>query len=266
MNIHYKNYPTYYIDILQNKGKRHKARCFWEYYNDVQNREVNSIGFYAKSWGLAKPMSKGTVHKWVDEFRDEIQRFYDAHLLMNHQHYNSVKNKSERQVNGLETFDSIQDPNTPSFEQTERTASERQVNKALNINNNNNIARAMYDGFYFIYRQFNKYAGNKMEAMQSYVDIEDVNHKSLSVAAIFYLKDMNVERKVGAKKFLDNKIYLNYLDLRLSVLFDGKWMEGIYDNKNEVFESEGKKWRLPAVKLAEKFAKDEIKFLRENVA
>lgn len=262
MNIHYKNYPTDYIDSLQGQGKRHKARCFWEYYNDVQNREVNSIGFYAKSWGADKPMSKGSVHKWIGEFRDEIHKFYDAHILMNNQHYTSVKKQSERQVNALETFDSLQSTSIPSVEETERTASERQVNKALNINNNNK-ARALYDGFYFIYRQFNKYAGSKLEGLESFSCVDDVSHKSLSVAAIFYLKDHSVDRKVGVKKFLDNKVYLNYLDLRLSVFFKGAWIDGVYDTENEVFISGEERYSLQSTTIADKFGKDEIKFLKE---
>ncbi|MDM5272094.1 hypothetical protein PGH07_07870 [Sulfurovum sp. zt1-1] len=263
MNIHYKNYPTDYIDDLQSQGKRHKARCFWEYYNDVQNKAVNSIGFYCKSWGRDKPESKGTVHKWIIEFRDEIQRFYDAHILLNHQHYSYIKNQSERQVNDLETFESLQSTNIPSVDKIECTASERQVNKALNISNIKNNARALYDGFYFIYRQFNRYAGNKLEGMESFVRVDDVSHKSLSVAAIFYLKDHNVDRKVGVKKFLDNKVYLNYLDLKISVFFQGKWMDGIYDPDKEIFMTGDDSYSLPATTLADKFGKDEIKFLKE---
>lgn len=76
MNIHYRNYPTDYIDSLHNQGKRLEARCFWEYFHDMDKGEINSFGFYAKSWGSdSKPMSKGTVHKWILEFRDEIEKF-----------------------------------------------------------------------------------------------------------------------------------------------------------------------------------------------
>lgn len=266
MNIHYKNYPTDYIDSLQNKGKRLKARCFWEYYNDVQNKEVNSFGFYAKSWGVDKPMSKGTVHKWIGEFKDEIQRFYDSHLLLNNEHYISVKKQSERQVNDERTNEQPQTTTTPTFDKTDETVSERQVNKALNINNNNKTARGLYDGFYFLYRQFNKYAGNKLEALDSFMNVDDVDHKRLSVASMFYLKDESVNKKVGVKKFLDNKIYLNYLEMHLKVFVNGGWLNGVYDTDNEVFISDGKEFKLTAIKLAEKFNKNEIKFLKEVAA
>jgi hypothetical protein len=263
MNIHYKNYPTDYIDALQSQGKRHKARCFWEYYNDVQNREVNSIGFYAKSWGSDKPMSKGSVHKWVIEFRDEIQKFYDAHSLVNQQHYSSVKKQSERQVNGKRTEKRQQTQATPSFEKNMRTASERQVNKALNIYDNNN-AHAMFQSFYFIYRQFNKYAGNRNDAYESYKNIDDVSFKSLDVAAILYLKDQSVEKKVGAKRFIDDKIYLNYIDMKIEVLIEDTWTSGVYDTEKEVFVSDGgEEYSFKASRFAEKLSECEVRFIRE---
>ncbi len=266
MNIHYKNYPTDYIDRLQGKGKRHKARCFWEYYNDVQNKNINSFGFYAKSWGVDKPMSKGTVYKWIGEFKHEIQRFYDAHLLLNNQHYSSVKKQSERQVNDSKTINEPQSMDIPTVDKVKETVSERQVNKALNIYNNNKTARALYEGFYFLYRQFNRYAGNKMEAVDSFVNVDDVDHNRLSIASMFYLKDMSVEKKVGVKKFLDNKVYLNYMEMYLRVLVDSVWLEGVYDTDKEVFTSKGKTFKLEATKIAEKLTRNEIQFIKEVAA
>jgi len=266
MNIHYKNYPTDYIDSLQNKGKRMKARCFWEYYNDVQNKEVNSFGFYAKSWGGDKPMSKGTVHKWILEFRDEIQKHFDARSLMNSQHYTSVKKQSERQVNDERTNEQPQSTITPTLDEVEETTSERQVNKALIINNNNKTARGLYDGFYFLYRQFNKYAGNKIEALDSFINVDDVDHKRLSVASMFYIRDDSIERKVGVKKFLDNKVYLNYMEIYLKVFVDGVWLSGEYVAKDEIFTSDGKPYKLDAMKVAEKFGRGELEFIREVAA
>ena len=263
MNIHYKNYPTDYIDSLQNKGKRLKARCFWEYYNDVENKMVNSFGFYAKSWGGDKPMSKGTVHKWVFEFRNEIRKHFDARSFMNTQHYTSVQKQSERQVNDERTNEQPQTTATPTDKHTEETASERQVNKALTLYNNTKTARGLYEGFYFLYRQFNKYAGNKMDALDSFINIDDVDHKRLSVASMFYLKDINVEKKVGVKKFLDNKIYLNYMEVYLKILVDGTWLIGSYDTDTEVFTSNHTPYKLTASKLADKFIRNEIEFIKE---
>ncbi len=260
MNIHYKNYPTDYIDRLQGKGKRHKARCFWEYYNDMQNKQVNSIGFYARSW---QQNGKGTASRWVKEFKDEIQRFYDAHILLNNEHYSSVKNKTGRQGDDSNIEES---PTTPSVKTIQETKERRQRDEALNIYNNNKTARALYEGFYFLYRQFNRYAGNKLEAVDSFVNVDDVDHNRLSIASMFYLKDMSVEKKVGVKKFLDNKIYLNYMEMYLRVLVDSVWLEGVYDTDKEVFTSKGKAFKLEATKIADKLTRNEIEFMKEEAA
>ena len=264
MNIHYKNYPTDYIDDLQNQGKRLKARCFWEYYNDVQVRQVNSIGFYAKSWGgNDKPMSKGSVHKWIKEFVSEIQKHFDARSLMNTQHYSSVAKQSERQVNDSRTNEQPQSTTTPTVDKMECTASERQVNKALTIYNNTKPEQ-IFEGFYFMYRQFNKYAGNKLDAKQSFLDVDDVSHNRLSIASMFYLSDSSIDKHVGAKKFLDNKIYLNYMDMYLKVFVEGVWLSGSYNTDKEIFTCvDGKGYVLNATKLVEKFNKQEIEILRE---
>ncbi len=262
MNIHYKNYPTDYVDRLQNQGKRHKARCFWEYYNDVQNKAVNSFSFYAKSWGYK---GNGTVTDWVKEFRDEIQKFYDAHILMNNEHYSSVKKQSGRQPDDKRTKKTQQEPTVSGVDKTERTATGQQPEQVLNIDNNNTRVRGLYDGFYFLYRQFNKYAGNKLDGVDSFVNVSDVDHKRLSVASMFYLKDDTVDKKVGVKKFLDNSIYLNYMEMYLSVAVDGEWLDGVYDTEREVFTTFITKteYKLTANKIADKLAKSEILFLKD---
>jgi len=262
MNIHYKNYPTDYIDSLKNKGKRLKARCFWEYFDDAENHAVNSIGFYAKSWGGEKPMSKGTVHKWVKEFVDEIEKHYAARSFMHQKHYTSVKKQSERQVNAKRTKQEPQSPTVPKEMELGETVSERQVNKALTLNSNNN-ASAIFEGFYFLYRQFNKYAGNKADAKVSFMEVDDVDINRLSVASMFYLKDDSVEKKVGAKKFIDNRVYLNYMEMYLKVFVNGVWIVGSYDTKKEIFTStDGMSYALEASILADKFAKQEIEILK----
>jgi hypothetical protein len=122
----------------------------------------------------------------------------------------------------------------------------------------------MFQSFYFIYRQFNRYAGNRNDAYESYKNVDDVSFKSLDVAAILYLKDQSVEKKVGAKRFLDDKIYLNYIDMNIEVLIDGSWVHGVYDTDKEVFISDhGKEYLFKASRFAEKLSEGEVRFVRE---
>lgn len=77
--IHYFRAPTDYTDKLKQEGNRAKARAFWEYCDDVSSDMHNSERFYAQSWGVGK----GTVSRWLKEFKYEHERFVAAWELTN---------------------------------------------------------------------------------------------------------------------------------------------------------------------------------------
>lgn len=79
--IHYFRAPTDYTDKLKRDGNRAKARAFWEYCDDVNSEMNNSERFYAQSWGVGK----GTVWRWLKEFKHEYDRFKAAWELTNSQ-------------------------------------------------------------------------------------------------------------------------------------------------------------------------------------
>ena len=275
MRLNYRIMPTDYIEELQRSGRRMKARCFMEYFFDYQMGEVNSIGFYAKSWGDDRPMSKGTVHKWIKEFVYEIERFWSYHQLKNQQHYRSVKNQSERQVNGKRTKDTPQEPKKSHSKNQARTASERQVNEALNIYDDDNargglLRRRYFDDLYMIYRLNTKFAGKKEDAWSAYKQMEDIDqidHKAMIRSVVLYLHDKSIEKKYNLTNYLRNQIYLNYIDTRMTVLVDGEWITGKYDDDREVFTSEsGQEYRLTPAKLADKLAAGDLRFIIGSAA
>jgi len=271
MRINYRLMPTDYIEELQAKGKRRKARCFMEYYFDVQMDAVNSFGFYAKSWGGDKPMSKGTVHKWIKEFANEIDRFWSYHQVKNQQHYSSVKKRSERQVNAERTNDAEKTPIKRSVSETQETTSERRVNKALNINDDDGAAdrmkRRYLDDLYSIYRLNTKYAGSKEEAWNIYRSSTLPDHKQLVRSIVLYLHDRSVDRRYNLANFLRNEIYLNYIEKRMRVMVDGEWITGVYDDERQVFTaSGGTEYRLTPSRLADKLADGELEFVIGEVA
>jgi len=238
-----------------------------EYLHDMQHKDVNSVGFYAKSWGGDKPMSKGTVHKWLKEFKEEIDEFL-AHLyFLNNGHYNSVKKRSERQVNGKETKNSQQKPNTPSFEKTEKTASERQVNKVFNIYDDDStreerMKERYAEDLYQVYRFNTKFAGKRDDAIKEYLKIKDATHKQLIRAAVMYLHDKSVSKRYNLANFLKNKIYLNYIEKLIKVKVNDDWIVGKYDDENGILREEsGKEWKLSAKRLAELLAEGELEFV-----
>jgi len=271
MRTHYSMMPTQYIEELQASGKRMKARCFMEYFLDVQAGAVNSFGFYAKSWGeKSKPMSKGTVHKWVKEFVYEIERFFNAHSLKNQQHYSSVKNQSERRVNGERTKDPTQSPILPNVSEVKETLSERLVNQALNIYDDGadtRMKRRLFDDLYMIYRANTKNAGKKEEAWEEYRKIDGISHRQLVRAIVLYLHDGEVTKRFNLKNFLMNQIYLSYLSKKIRVKVGEEWIIGEYDDESAVLTADdGRQFRLEPERLAELLACGELEFVLGDAA
>lgn len=189
--MNYKMYPIDYILELQQKGKREKARCFLEYFNDVQLDNINSISFYGKSWGTVdKAKSKGTVFKWIGEFKREIEMFFNYWMLKNKQHYSSVTNQSEQKVNGetnqSERNNATTTPMNKGILNSEvnytKDESERKVNQGINTINNNinaesndssnkntsNKKHSYSNTFEIIWNLYNKKSSNKNRSFSIY--------------------------------------------------------------------------------------------------
>jgi len=269
MRNNYRMYPTDYVNELQQNRRRMKARCFMEYYHDVQMGEVNSFGFYAQSWGgKEKPMSKGTAYKWIAEFNKEIEKFWGYHTLKNQHHYTSVRNQSERQVNGKRTANPSETPIKSPSEKAQETVSERQVNEAFNIDDDDRaggeerLRKQLFDDLYRIYRFNTKFAGKKGEGWEAYRHIDDISHKDMIMAIVLYLHDRTVEKRYNLANFLRNEIYLNYIHHRLRVKIADEWIIGDYDNDTEVFtDDQGKTYRLTPTRLGELLGNGDLVFV-----
>jgi len=95
----YINIPKEYIETLQNKSKRDKARAFMEYYFDLEKEALNSLRFYSKGWKVAL----GTASNWIKEFEYQIEKYHTFHILKNQQGANSVLKQSEQKLNKSRT-------------------------------------------------------------------------------------------------------------------------------------------------------------------
>lgn len=236
MRMNYKTYPTDYVQELKSlKNNRKKARCFQEYFDDMEHEDHNSYGFYAKSWDV----SKSTAHTWIDEFKHEISLFVDHWYLKNQQHYSYAKNQAERQPNDNRTTKSSTSPKATEFENIDRTTTERQPNEALNYTNKNNAGFLFdkdYNDFYFIYSRNTNYPGSKPEAYDAFART-DINVDLLKLACMKYLNDKSVQRPVGVKKFLENEMYQPYLPKYMKVKSGDDWYAGVYDTDSYELKS-----------------------------
>jgi len=228
-----KNYilmPINYIQELHNNGKRDKARCFMEYFFDVESKQINSISFYAKSWDKT---SKGSVHKWIKEFKEEIDLFFSSWQLYNNAHYEqikiaqdrSVKKPSERKVNGNRTKNTAKTPINTGLQNQERTASER-------------IQELRFVA--------GRYLGNIEDIYQEYLAIKDVlNIEIISKAYRQYIQDTtDKEKSVGLAKFIKDKIYLYYLPRDIEIAQESDVIKGYYDIASEQLLKKTKKQKI----------------------
>jgi len=258
MRNNYKTYPTDYINELKQKGKRKKARAFFEYWSDMEDGEHNSVRFYAKSWDV----SVSTAHAWIDEFNYEIDLFLDGWQIRNRQHYTYAKNRTEREPN---TSNTCEAQNTGVCE----SGAEHQPNKDFNIYDDDiGGYRVMedreFDDLYFIYRMNTKHAGRRDDAYREWKRVgKDIEYEQMKLAIMFYLHDQEISKRFNFANFIKNRVYLNYLPKRMRIKISEEWRVGVYDDKRRVFRSDdGFEGLLEPETLVKKFANNELEFMR----
>ena len=267
MRMNYKMYPTDYVQELNSKGigGRKKAMAFMSYWNDMQHGDKNAFSFYGKSWGV----SKSTAHTWIKEFVNEISLFNAHWELRNLAHYSSVSNQAERQPNGQSndrTADKLR--NCGNIETVAERSIERLSNEAFNIYDDDGGAiEREFNNLFFIYSQNGGFTGNRTEALEAYRKIRmEVELEDLISAINFYLHDNSVDKKYNIKNFLRNKVYLNYVDLKIRLFSNGTWLVGRYNKRDELFYNDDTKGILKHDVFANKLIKKEIVILGREVA
>ena len=270
--------PTDYADSLKRNGESEKFKAFLEYFYDLQKcameeREPNSIRYYAKSWGTwergksVKPKSNSLVDRWITEFTLEIDRYFASWSLVNSQNAARVKNSSvakqkERLKNGERTpKDSLKAENR-ELQEPKRTLKEEVKNKEVNLNDDDRVLRREFEKLWFVYRAFNgSYTGNKEEGLKAFKEMDSsLPYKEIEKAIKLYMVDAKVSKKCGIEKFFKNNVYLDYTTKRVSVFYEGRWINGSYLAESFVAD-DGTEMILSAEGFAKMFAKDKVKLL-----
>ena len=270
MRMNYVLMPVDYVEQLKSAGKRKKARAFMEYFNDMECQEDNSYGFYAKSWEV----SKSTAYAWVDEFYRECQLFIAHWEIKNKRHYSYAKNTAERQPNDSRTTKEAKKPKNTELQEDEKTATERQPNKALNIGiiiggeSESEMSVATDGEFNTYYSELRfiagKYVGSKEQTYKSYLKVKSfLNIKVLVKAYREYVKSVDVYKKdkiQGFSKFIENDLYLAFLPKQVKVISELGVYEGYYENEN-LREKDGKIYKIPFQNYLQMIKNQKVEFL-----
>jgi|GEM_PF-2411696 len=272
MQNYYINVPSNYINKLKQDGKREKARAFMEYFSDMHDDEVNSISFYAQSWGAKdKPKNRGSVQRWIQEFKDEISKYFAFWEIKNTQHYSSVKNQKQHQCNTNAKNNPPLSTENKDFEKIEATPMQHQCNQDFNNNTSTKTEPSNFatDGeFNVIYSELrfvaSKWLGGKEKIYKSYERVKSyLNIKVLANAYRVYVSELqDSENIVGLSTFIDNEVYLTYLPKKIKIKSEGEEIEGLYSN--EVLTTNDGAFKLSIAKYIEKLKANEMSFVSEN--
>lgn len=265
MKQYYINIPANYVNKLKQTKKREKARAFMEYFSDMHDDEVNSISFYAESWGNK---NRGSTQRWIQEFKDEITKFFTFWELKNKQHHSSVKNQMQHQCNTNANNNSPQSTVISEFDKSIATSMQHQCNQDLNINTTSKTQNSNFanDGeFNIIYSELRfvakRWLGSKDNSYKSYEKVKGyLNIKIIAKSYKAYVADLkDNENIVGLSTFLDNELYLVYLPQNIKVKSDGNEIIGVY--ADEILTTKEKAFKFSISKYLTKLKSNEITFL-----
>jgi len=245
----------YYIELCQ-KGVRgrKKGAAFLSYAMDGELGNYNSERFYAEAWSV----SPSTAHEWIRDFNEELELFESARWLKRKDQERYVKNLTEQieQSKSSKSSTSKARPHGKEEKQAEQIEQSKSSKDILIDNNNRRLA----EDFFMIYRINNgKYTGRKDDAVKAYLDTKGFTHNQLLFALMAYKE--SGEKMVGAAKFLNDKVYLDYIKIRLKAFVEGVWISGEYDSTRNIFVSDDRKeYMLTPERMTEKFANRELEF------
>lgn len=137
--LHYVIFPTDYYDELIDKGNRAKAAALVEYYRDMKRRKKYKFVDYAMLW-FGDASKKGTAHKWIAEFKDEIARFFSYWALQNEQHFLDAETEWKPHGNNEETFYTAQSPKNRDAKKSTETSRKPHGNICNKSKESNNIS------------------------------------------------------------------------------------------------------------------------------
>jgi len=263
MRIHYKIIATdYYIELCQKgvRGRR-KACAFLMYSMDSELSNYTSERFCAKAWNV----SPSTAHEWILDFDKELDLFEAARSLKRDEHKSYVKKQTEQieQSKSSKASSNTDDVGGEYKELTEQIEQSKSSKDILIYNINNTLRKRFAEDFFLIYRINNgKFTGKREDAIEAYMQIKNFTPSQILIALHAYKNDE--EKLVGASKFINDMVYLDYITIKIKIKIDGTFTNGLYDSSKNIFTSDNnKQYSLTSERIIEKLSTNELEILRE---
>ena len=263
--------PTDYVSELRNQGSRKKARCFIEYFYDMEVGENNSYGFYAKSWEVGK----ATAHRWVKDFNEALEIFDAARELKRQIHYKKAIDKDNASLcpknggtNGTISTEQQNIETNPILSSVEKVNGTNGTNGVeqsfININNNKNVfLNKPFMNFITEIKISIKNVGNINDIYNAYLNVKDmIELSTLSKIYREYSKTTSQDHKVGLTKFMEDLMFMSYCKPVIEVDSEETIIQGIYDCEKELLITNDKNYSLTMDRYSELNALNKIKIVK----
>lgn len=264
--VHYIHMPTDYATSLQENGERAKARAFFEYFHDMKRKKINSLSFYAQSWGI----SKASSGRWVSEFKEEIHKFFELWSVKNDENYVRRFLKSD------ETIKASESAKNGELKKSDETILKSSRDQVYNKIKDNNSARACEDDYdrafemLFSMAQYSyRFVGRRKEAYKEYKrHYPHIQPQDMAKAYDLHVKDKDLFKKpYNLSNFLRNDAHVNYLTPSLKItLQDSQVLEGWYNKEKNLLITNTKPYQLTKERFNELLYKGDIEILPQMCA
>ncbi|WP_041963027.1 hypothetical protein [Sulfurospirillum cavolei] len=259
--MNYLFIPTFYAISLQKHGQRAKARAFFEYFLDLRTKHENALSFYARSWDVGKT----TAHRWVEEFRNEIDKFHELWNTHND------KKMAERFYFHSGTIDTSETSNFRGLEKNGGTTEFLSRNQELILNDDDNAHTRendydeSFEKLFMMAMRHYKFAGNKQEAYAEYKrHYPHIQPKDMAYAYKLHVKDpLNRGKIYNLANFMHNDVHASYLNPYLKIQLDGQTFEGWYDKDTGIFTTDDHQYVLTKDRFYELMKRCQIELLNQ---
>lgn len=261
--VHYIHMPTDYATSLQENGERAKARAFFEYFHDMKRKKINSLSFYAQSWGI----SKASSGRWISEFKEEIHKFFELWSVKNDENYVRRFSKSDETIKASE---STKNRELKKSDETILKSSRDQVYNKIKDNNSARVCEDDYDRDFEMLFSMAKYSykfvGKRKEAYKEYKrHYPHIKPQDMAKAYDLHVKDKDLFKKpYNLSNFLRNDAYTFYLCPRIILRTDdGNLIDGWYNKNTSAIIFGDRSYELLKKQFNDLCYKEQLTIMRE---